>query len=65
MANISALVNAHWYIGLPFNDTSNPRLGIAEAGEQILSQYLFGFQLANEPDLYGDVSGPIVYYGGY
>lgn len=54
MANISSLVNSHWYIGLPFNDTSNPRLGIAEAGEQILSQYLLGFQLANEPDLYGD-----------
>ena len=56
MANISSLVNSHWYIGIPFNDTSKPRLGIAEASEQILSQYLLGFQLANEPDLYGAVS---------
>ncbi|KAF8576860.1 glycoside hydrolase family 79 protein [Ramaria rubella] len=54
MANISALVNTQWYIGVPFNDTSNPRLEIAESGEQILGDFLLGLQLANEPDLYGD-----------
>ncbi|KAF8529719.1 glycoside hydrolase family 79 protein [Hysterangium stoloniferum] len=53
MANISSLVNTQWYIGVPFNDTTQPRLGIAEASEQILGEYLLGLQVANEPDLYG------------
>ncbi|KAG1761526.1 glycoside hydrolase family 79 protein [Suillus occidentalis] len=54
MANISALVNTKWFLGLPFNDTSNLRLGIAEVGEAVLSGpgYLLGFQVGNEPDLY-------------
>jgi hypothetical protein len=56
MANITSLVNTQWYLGLPFNDSSNPRLGIAESGEQILGQSLIGVQVGNEPDLYGSVS---------
>ncbi|KAG2129513.1 glycoside hydrolase family 79 protein [Suillus bovinus] len=54
MANISALVNTKWFLGIPFNDTSNLRLGIAEVGEAVLSGpgYLLGFQVGNEPDLY-------------
>ncbi|KAG1853924.1 glycoside hydrolase family 79 protein [Suillus subalutaceus] len=45
MANISALVNTKWFLGIPFNDTSNLRLGIAEVGEAVLSGpgYLLGF----------------------
>ncbi|KAJ8585043.1 glycoside hydrolase family 79 protein [Rhizopogon salebrosus TDB-379] len=54
MANISALVNTKWFLGIPFNDTNNLRLGIAEVGEAVLSGpgYLLGFQVGNEPDLY-------------
>ncbi|EIW83853.1 glycoside hydrolase family 79 protein [Coniophora puteana RWD-64-598 SS2] len=56
MGNISSLVNARWWLGIPLNDTSNLRLGIAEVGEQVLSpnNYLLGFQVGNEPDLYAD-----------
>lgn len=57
MANITSLVNTQWFIGMPFNDTSNLRLGIVESGEQILGQSLIGVQAGNEPDLYGAVSG--------
>ncbi|GJJ14346.1 hypothetical protein Clacol_008610 [Clathrus columnatus] len=53
MSNISALTNAKWFVGVPFNDTANPRLGIASASEQILGEHLLGFQVGNEPDLYG------------
>ncbi|THG97424.1 hypothetical protein EW026_g4567 [Hermanssonia centrifuga] len=40
LANVSALVNTKWYLGIPFNDTSNLRLGIAEVGESILGDNL-------------------------
>ncbi|KIK77729.1 glycoside hydrolase family 79 protein [Paxillus rubicundulus Ve08.2h10] len=52
MAGISALTNARWYLGIPFNDTQNWRLQIAEVGESILGDYLVGLQAGNEPDLY-------------
>lgn len=38
--------------GIPFNDTSNFRLAIAEKGQTILGKYLAGLQVGNEPDLY-------------
>lgn len=52
LANVSSLLPIKWYLGIPFNDTSNLRLGIAEAGEAILGEHLLGFQVGNEPDLY-------------
>ncbi|KAJ7692569.1 glycoside hydrolase family 79 protein [Mycena rosella] len=52
MANISALVNVDWYLGIPLNDTSNLRLGIAEASEAILAHRLIGIQVGNEVDQY-------------
>ncbi|KIJ62902.1 glycoside hydrolase family 79 protein [Hydnomerulius pinastri MD-312] len=54
LGNISALVGVKWFLGIPFNDTTNLRLGIAEVGEAVLSGpgYLLGFQVGNEPDLY-------------
>jgi len=52
LANISALVNVEWYLGVPMNDTTHLRLGIAEAGEAILGDRLIGFQIGNEPDQY-------------
>ena len=38
--------------GIPFNDTTNLRLGIAQSGEAILGDNLLAFQVGNEPDLY-------------
>jgi hypothetical protein len=35
------------------NDTRNLRLEIAQLGEAILGDNLIGFQVGNEPDLYG------------
>ncbi|KAF7974612.1 hypothetical protein HWV62_11580 [Athelia sp. TMB] len=52
MSNISDLTNVKWYLGLPFNDTSNFRLQIAEVGQAILGNKLIGLQVGNEPDLY-------------
>ncbi|GJJ09247.1 hypothetical protein Clacol_003469 [Clathrus columnatus] len=52
LANVSALTNTYYFLGLPFNDTSNPRLEIGEACDSILGDHLLGLQLGNEPDLY-------------
>ncbi|KAI0354193.1 hypothetical protein OH77DRAFT_1437562 [Trametes cingulata] len=54
LANVSSLVNAKWYLGIPFNDTTNLRLQIAEAAEAILGDNVLAFQVGNEPDLYAD-----------
>jgi len=54
LRNISSLVNVRWHLGIPFNDTSNFRLAIAEQGQAILGDYLIGLQVGNEPDLYVD-----------
>jgi len=40
-------------LGIPMNDTKNIRLQIGELGESILGPNLLGFQVGNEPDLYG------------
>ncbi|KAF9233183.1 glycoside hydrolase family 79 protein [Melanogaster broomeanus] len=73
LGNISALVGTKWFLGIPFNDTSNLRLGIAEVGEAVLSPpgYLLGFQVGNEPDLYAYHShrpanySPFDYFGEF
>lgn len=39
-------------VGVPFNDTTNLRLAIAEVGENVLGDHLLGLQVGNEPDLY-------------
>jgi hypothetical protein len=54
MSNVTSLVNARWYLGIPFNDTSNLRLGVAQYGEAILGSNLLGLQAGNEPDLYAE-----------
>ncbi|KAF8900144.1 glycoside hydrolase family 79 protein [Gymnopilus junonius] len=54
LRNVSDLVNVRWYLGVPFNDTSNFRLEIIEQGQQILGDYLIGLQAGNEPDLYAN-----------
>lgn len=68
LSNISSLVNVWWWLGtmqagvgvafsdvtlgIPMNDTTNLRLGIAEVAESILGDRLIGLQAGNEPDLY-------------
>ncbi|KAJ7512818.1 glycoside hydrolase family 79 protein [Mycena galericulata] len=52
LSNISSFVNAKWYIGVPFNDTSDFRFEIVEYSEAILGDNLLGVQVGNEPDLY-------------
>ncbi|EJF60196.1 hypothetical protein DICSQDRAFT_171422 [Dichomitus squalens LYAD-421 SS1] len=52
-ANVSSLVNAKWYLGIPMNDTSHLRLQIAEHADAILGSNVLGYQVGNEPDLYG------------
>jgi hypothetical protein len=52
LGNISALTNTKWYLGVPFNDTANLRLQIAEVGYAVLGDNLIGLQVGNEPDLY-------------
>ncbi|KAG6901005.1 hypothetical protein C0995_002575 [Termitomyces sp. Mi166 len=71
MANISALVNVHWFVGVPFliNDTTT-RLAIAQQAYEILGDHLMGIQIGNEPDLYqahGHYTsyGPFDYYGDF
>ncbi|KAI0369500.1 hypothetical protein BV20DRAFT_946072 [Pilatotrama ljubarskyi] len=54
LSNVSALVNAKWYLGIPMNDTSHLRLQIAEAADVILGDNVLGYQVGNEPDLYAD-----------
>jgi hypothetical protein len=39
-------------LGIPFNDTANWRLTIAEKSQEILGDNLLGLQAGNEPDLY-------------
>ncbi|KZV79252.1 hypothetical protein EXIGLDRAFT_476338 [Exidia glandulosa HHB12029] len=48
----SDLLGIHWFLGIPMNTTNPPRLEIMEAAEPILGDYLAGWQLGNEPDLY-------------
>ncbi|TBU40507.1 hypothetical protein BD309DRAFT_870161 [Dichomitus squalens] len=50
--NVSHLVSAKWYLGIPMNDTSHLRLQIAEQADAILGDNVLGYQVGNEPDLY-------------
>jgi hypothetical protein len=52
LGNISTFVNVRWFLGVPFNDTSNFRLQIIELGQAVLGNHLIGVQAGNEPDLY-------------
>jgi hypothetical protein len=52
MGNVSHLAKVQWYLGIPFNDTTNLRLQIAEYGDRILGDNILGYQVGNEPDLY-------------
>ncbi|KAJ7583134.1 glycoside hydrolase family 79 protein [Mycena floridula] len=71
MSNISALTDVGWYLGIPFNDSSNFRLQIVEYSQAILGDKLLGLQAGNEPDLYAAHSlrpityGPFDYFGEF
>ncbi|KAJ7094261.1 hypothetical protein C8R44DRAFT_814122 [Mycena epipterygia] len=56
LANISALVNVEWYLGIPLNDTQDLRLQIAEVAEAVLGDRVLGFQVGNEPDQYATIT---------
>ena len=64
-ANISEHVNVKWFYGIPFNDSVNWRLEIAEYGQEILGENLIGMQAGNEPDLYADHGHRASTYGPY
>lgn len=51
-ANISQMLNVKWFMGIPFNDSVNWRLEIAENAQAIIGDNLLGLQAANEPDFY-------------
>ncbi|KAF8154310.1 glycoside hydrolase family 79 protein [Crassisporium funariophilum] len=71
LRNMSSLINIRWHLGIPFNDTSAFRLGVAEQGQAILGDYLIGLQVGNEPDLYAahfhrpPTYGPFDYFGEF
>ncbi|TCD66252.1 hypothetical protein EIP91_001615 [Steccherinum ochraceum] len=71
LSNASALVPIRWYLGIPMNDTTDLRLGIAEVAEAVLGDNLLGLQLGNEPDLYAGhghrapTYGPFDYFGEF
>ncbi|VDC03068.1 unnamed protein product [Peniophora sp. CBMAI 1063] len=52
MANISTFVNARWWSGLPFFNTTPFDLTVVQVAQSILGDKLLGMQAANEPDLY-------------
>ncbi|TFY78580.1 hypothetical protein EWM64_g5434 [Hericium alpestre] len=52
MSNISSLANVHWYLGIPFFNTTPFDLSIMHEAQPILGDRLLGLQAGNEPDLY-------------
>ncbi|KAI0051175.1 glycoside hydrolase family 79 protein [Auriscalpium vulgare] len=52
MANISDFTNTHWYLGVPFFNTTPFSLEIVEQAQAIIGDRMLGFQAGNEPDLY-------------
>ncbi|KAJ7235652.1 glycoside hydrolase family 79 protein [Mycena rebaudengoi] len=52
MANISALVNVRWFLGIPWFITKPFDLSIVASSQRILGDKLLGYQASNEPDLY-------------
>ncbi|KZV84960.1 hypothetical protein EXIGLDRAFT_776006 [Exidia glandulosa HHB12029] len=56
MRAASEILGIKWFLGIPMNQTcvgeTPPRLEIVEKGESIIGDYLWGWQLGNEPDLY-------------
>ncbi|THH18224.1 hypothetical protein EW146_g2709 [Bondarzewia mesenterica] len=65
MNNVSSLVNARWYLGIPFFNTTPFSLDIVGASQQILGDRLLAFQAGNEPDQYPNHAHRSVGYGPY
>ena len=61
------LVNAFFFstLGIPFNDTVNWRLEIAEKGQQILGENLLGLQAGNEPDFYATFVSIFLFFSSF
>ncbi|KAF7307934.1 Glyco-hydro-79C domain-containing protein [Mycena kentingensis (nom. inval.)] len=71
MANISALVNVDWFLGIPWFITQPFDLKLVGAAEAILGDRVIGYQASNEPDLYiahghrASTYGPFDYFGEF
>ncbi|KIO31217.1 glycoside hydrolase family 79 protein [Tulasnella calospora MUT 4182] len=54
MAEISKLVNANWFFGIPFvnNNADGNAALVLQNAKSTLGKNLLGLQMANEPDLY-------------
>jgi hypothetical protein len=52
LLSCSGLTGHKHLTGIPFNDTSNFRLGLAQYAPAILGHNLLGLQAGNEPDEY-------------
>jgi len=50
-SSVSVSLDAR-FEGIPWNDTTNWRLDVVKAGQEILGDRVLGFQAANEPDLF-------------
>jgi hypothetical protein len=46
------MVNVKWFFEIPFNDSANWHLTIAEKSQTILGNNLLGLQVGNEPDFF-------------
>ncbi|KDR78213.1 hypothetical protein GALMADRAFT_94783 [Galerina marginata CBS 339.88] len=60
-SNISSMLNAKWFFGIPFNDSANWRLTIAEEAQAILGDNLIALQAGNEPDFYQQFGRRVTY----
>jgi hypothetical protein len=71
MSNISSLIGANWWLGIPFFDVPNAPLDLMVYGEAILGDHMLGYQIGNEPDLYvahghrNQGYGPFDYFGEF
>ncbi|KAF8949995.1 glycoside hydrolase family 79 protein [Flammula alnicola] len=60
-SNISSMLNVKWFFGIPFNDSTNWRLAIAENAQSILGDNLLALQAGNEPDFYQQFGRRVTY----
>ena len=62
MANVSNIVDAHWFFGLSFNESAVETMStnvplVAQTAQEMLGYHLLGLQLSNEPDLSVPLAG--------
>ena len=70
MANVSNIVDAHWFFGLSFNESAVETMStnvplVAQTAQEMLGYHLLGLQLSNEPDLLVPLLGFLFYTDDY